>query len=273
MGTMRGGPSCSTHKGGMVVDLTEGSVAEPSIAGIIELVAAEPTAQDVLKRVLPLAIQLIEGADGASITIFRADLRPRTAVASDDWVREVDAHQYRAEEGPCLEVAATSAFTAGSAKLIDSKSWPVFGPAAAALGVHAALAVGLSADPGTSTLDVPSGALNLYSRSPLAFTAKERDEALLLATIAGVGVRLAGARANVARLREALSSRDVIGQAKGMLMQRHGIDEHEAFTLLRRTSNDLNIKLRECAARVTSGGLEEISEPGTRSQRGPRRPR
>lgn len=255
------------------MDLSEGPIAEPSIPGIIELVAGESTASGVFERVLPLAIQLIEGTDGASFTVFREDLRPHTAVASDDWVREVDEQQYRAEEGPCLEVAATNASASGSAKLIDSDSWPVFGPKAAALGVQAVIAVGLSADRGTGTLAGPSGALNLYSHSPFAFTAKERGEAHLLAAIAGVGLRLAAARADVASLREALASRDVIGQAKGMLMQRHGIDEGEAFTLLRRASNDLNIKLRECAARVATGGLEEISGQGLRSPRGPRRRR
>lgn len=233
------------------MDFSRKAVAEPSVASVLnELIVGEPSVEDVLRRVLDLATLLIEGADGASITIFRSDFKPTTMVASDDWVRSVDETQYRTQQGPCIEVAATSAPIAGSADLTDSSSWPVFGPQAASLGVHAVLAAGLSAHPDPMNPSSPLGALNLYSRSPFAFSGQEREAALVLAAIAGIGVQLAVTRADSVRLREALSSRDVIGQAKGILMERHGIEEEQAFGILRRASNDLNIKLRDVAARI-----------------------
>ncbi len=75
---------------------------------------------------------------------------------------------------------------------------------------------------------------------------------MLIAAIAGMAVRLTQARITAERLREALSSRDVIGQAKGILMERHGLTEERAFAMLRSTSNQLNVKLRVVAAGLAS---------------------
>lgn len=236
-------------------------ISDSALAEVInEITAGEPSVTEVLQRVLNLATDLIAGVDGASITLIDKDLEPYTFVASNDWVRSIDCKQYEIKQGPCIEVAATSAPTSGSADLAESEAWPVFGPAAAALGVRAILAAGLSPRPSYGEPDSPPGALNLYSRSPYAFSTAQREEALLLAAIAGLGVRLVAARTDVDRLREALSSRDVIGQAKGILMERHGIGEAEAFSILRRASNDLNVKLRDVAVRIAGGS--KLGVPG-----------
>jgi GAF domain-containing protein len=95
------------------------------------------------------------------------------------------------------------------------------------------------------------GALNVYSRRRLGFTSADRDIALLLATHASLA--LANVQANdnaalqAAHLRKAIESRDVIGQAKGILMSRRGIGAEEAFQILRRVSQDLNVKLANLA--------------------------
>jgi AmiR/NasT family two-component response regulator len=100
-----------------------------------------------------------------------------------------------------------------------------------------------------------SGALNIYSRRPNGLDEASRDPALLLATHASLA--LAGTRAvsraelEAAQLREAVASRDVIGQAKGILMSRRRVDADEAFDILRRTSQDLNVKLTEVATTFT----------------------
>jgi hypothetical protein len=97
-----------------------------------------------------------------------------------------------------------------------------------------------------------SGALNVYSAAPGVLGDElTRDQALLLATHASLAlagteaVRLAELRET--HLRRAIDTRNVIGQAKGILMQRRGITADEAFDLLRRTSQDLNVKLAELA--------------------------
>jgi AmiR/NasT family two-component response regulator len=95
------------------------------------------------------------------------------------------------------------------------------------------------------------GALNLYSLTPGALDARDRDLTLVLAAHASTA--LAATQAceatdlEAAQLREALRSRDVIGQAKGILMERRGITAQEAFDILRRTSQDLNVKLAQVA--------------------------
>lgn len=236
-----------------MVDSVRDHTLEPLLAGLIrEVMVGDPTIEQALKRVVDLATRVIQGVDGASITLYKRDLTPFSKALSHDWVLELDAVQYQSQQGPCMEVAVTSAPTAGSADLAGSLSWPVFGPAAARLRVRAVLAVGLAPHPDlTDPAQGPPGALNLYSRRPFAFGLAARDEALLLAAIAGQSIQLVAARADLNRLRDALSSRDVIGQAKGILMERHGIGEEEAFSILRGASNGLNIKLRDVAKHVT----------------------
>jgi hypothetical protein len=234
-----------------------------------EIIAGDPSIEEVLERVVALATRIIDSADGASLTLFRPNLQPYSMVASHDWVRAVDERQYAAMQGPCIEVAATSAPSSGSGDLAESTSWPVFGPAAADLGVRSILAVGLSPRP--DHLNPASGlpgALNLYSRSVPDFQPAEQEEALVLAAIAGLSVQLTEARLDAKRLKEALSTRDVIGQAKGILMERHGIDEDAAFATLRRASNDLNIKLRDVAAQVAERPTDSDQHSAPRSGAG-----
>jgi hypothetical protein len=102
-----------------------------------------------------------------------------------------------------------------------------------------------------------SGALNIFSRTPGALGGEaNRDRALLLATHATLAiatteaVRLAELRET--QLRQAIDSRDIIGQAKGILMHRRGISADEAFELLRRTSQELNVKLAEIAHTIAT---------------------
>ncbi|MDO5681513.1 MAG: ANTAR domain-containing protein [Propionibacteriaceae bacterium] len=217
-------------------DHPDGKKQALSLRDVIDqIVADDPSIEQVLERVVSLAAQIIEGVDGASITLFGSGSHPYTMCSSHDWVREVDRRQYEAKEGPCVEVAATRAPASGSA----------------ALGVRSLLAVGISPRPdGHNPASGLPGALNLYSRRPHAFDIAEREQALALAAITGLVLQWTGARLNVERLRDGLTSRDIIGQAKGILMERHGINADEAFVILRRASNDLNIKLRDVAARI-----------------------
>ncbi|HHV20847.1 MAG TPA: hypothetical protein GXZ30_04825 [Propionibacterium sp.] len=175
-----------THSKGPQDSFDQGG-QEPSLCELIgEIIAGDPSIEEVLERVVALATRIIDSADGASLTLFRPNLQPYSMVASHDWVRAVDERQYAAMQGPCIEVAATSAPSSGSGDLAESTSWPVFGPAAADLGVRSILAVGLSPRP--DHLNPASGlpgALNLYSRSVPDFQPAEQEEALVLAAIAG----------------------------------------------------------------------------------------
>lgn len=220
---------------------------------IDQLTSGAPTVAGVLDRTVELVCRLLPHADGASITVFDESLTPRTTASTADWVRELDEIQYQTKQGPCLEVATTSAPAAGSNDLAASTAWPVFGPRAHELGVNALIAAGLSGRPDHEDPQSPAGALNVYSRDAKGFTGVDRGQILWIASIAGVAVRLARIQEHNDNLTEALSSRDVIGQAKGILMERHALDENQAFALLRQSSNRLNRKLRDLAADVVAG--------------------
>ncbi|GAB3705887.1 GAF and ANTAR domain-containing protein [Mariniluteicoccus flavus] len=225
---------------------------ENSLTDVIaRLTQGDPEPEVVIQRVLDLAVDTIAPVDGASITILDTEGKPFTTSTSAQWVVDVDKIQYAVLQGPCLEVASTSAPVSGSADVATTEAWPVFGPKAREAGVRAIMAAGLSSHPDPDDSAQPPGALNLYARGEEPFSPDDRDRAVLLASMAGLAITLAEQRANTKRLREALSSRDVIGQAKGILMERHGITPDEAFSTLRRASNQLNVKLRDIAVRVT----------------------
>ncbi|TDP96731.1 ANTAR domain-containing protein [Labedaea rhizosphaerae] len=94
----------------------------------------------------------------------------------------------------------------------------------------------------------------MYSRQPDGFTAVDHNAALLLATHASLALAHAHAAetadAHQTQLLRAIDTRDVIGQAKGILMNRQGIDAEQAFTLLRETSQELNVKLVDLARTI-----------------------
>ncbi len=92
------------------------------------------------------------------------------------------------------------------------------------------------------------GALNLYSKTVGAFDEEAHAVGSVFATHASVAI--AGARSSDQK-DEAIRSRDVIGQAKGILMAQKNISEDEAFDVLRRASQRMNVKLRELAERIT----------------------
>ncbi|MFC5948678.1 ANTAR domain-containing protein [Pseudonocardia lutea] len=215
------------------------------------------TVADVLERVVRAAKAVVPGADLVSVTVRDPDDGFRTPVETDLLASRLDELQYRLDEGPC--VAATRRRGGGAvheADLAAAEQFPRFGPAAVELGVRCVLAVGLFPDG-----DAPRmGALNLYSRRVGGISAAERDVALVLAAHASTALAAtracAAADLETAQLRQALQSRDVIGQAKGILMERRGISAEEAFDILRRTSQSLNVKLAQVAETLATRRAE-----------------
>jgi hypothetical protein len=162
-------------------------------------------------------------------------------------VIELHDLQVAAGQGPCLDVASSGG-TIYAFDLADDPRWPRFGPAAA--GFRSALAFQVA----TSR----SSVLNLYSRLPAAFGATDRAKALLLATLAGLALTSAEQREHdeqqMVNLQAALSTRELIGQAQGILMERERITAADAFDVLRRASQHLNVKLRDVAQTLIETG-------------------
>ena len=205
--------------------------------------------QDTLAQVVALAVSTIEGCDFAGIFLMEEGA-VTTPVCTDQIVIELDALQHRFVEGPCLEALDHGrAFYADD--LEHDHRWPSFGPEAVDRGVRSLLALPLQVN---GTL----GALNLYARYPHAFGVFDRGRAALLAAMAGLAFSSARSHEAEDRQREnlqaALATREVIGQAKGILMERERITPDQAFEILRRSSQYLNVKLRDVAQLLVDTG-------------------
>lgn len=223
----------------MAGDVHDTTVGE-TFAEVARLLLAEHGLDATLNRVGQLAVQTLDGCDHAGISLIEG--RKVTTVGSSDEVPAlVDAIQYEVDDGPCLDAIRLHQVFLVS-HLEQERRWPEFSlRAAEETGVKSMLALRLFVEEDTM------GALNLYSKNTEAFDADAQVMATIFAAHAAVALRAA---LREEQFHEALASRDVIGQAKGMLMAREGITAEEAFETLRRGSQRLNIKLREVAERV-----------------------
>lgn len=226
----------------------------------VALALFEPgTVRATLQRIVDLADHAVDACEAAGI-MLDDDGTLATAAASSDLVATVDQLQIEAGEGPCLDASAQR-LTIYAHDLLDDDRWPTFAPMAVGAGIRSVIAYRLSDDR-------PS-ALNLYSRLPAAFGATDRAQGLLFATFARLAVDAAEVRAldeqRILNLAEALRTRELIGQAQGILMERERITGEQAFHVLRRASQHTNIKLREVAAAIVeTGETPDISDDPTR---------
>jgi ANTAR domain len=219
--------------------------------------AGERTVNGVLRRVVEVTQQTVPGADLVSVTL-RSPAGYTTPVETDPLATRLDEIQYRLDEGPCVEATRTAGLgVTFSPDLGRHSAYPRFGRAAAALGVHSVLAIGMFPHGG----DAPRmGALNIYSYEVGGLDELDRDIALVLAahgsTALAATTSVTAAELEVTQLRLALNSRDVIGQAKGILMERRRISADEAFDVLRKASQSLNVKLTQVATTLVERRAE-----------------
>jgi GAF domain-containing protein len=217
--------------------LTEG------IAELSRVLVNEEALDDTLHRVADLACRNIGGADLAGVTLLR-DGKPTTAVFTDPASPEMDSAQYDTGVGPCLDAwRHQQVFRIDSTA--DDGQWPAFSQAAADHGIQSTISLPLAVR-GNGI-----GALNLYSKQAAAFSDEDEQVGSLFADQASVALTNAqlydSAYRLTQQLQEALTSRAVIDQAKGILMGQRGVGVDEAFTLLRTTSQRENRKLRDIA--------------------------
>jgi GAF domain-containing protein len=210
-----------------------------------------------LEQVVAVAVHTIEGCDFAGLFLLEGDIVV-TPVHTDPVVEEIDTLQRESGQGPCLDAISQRVMVYGD-DLHSDERWPSFGPAADELGIRSALALPLTAS-GTM------GAVNLYAQYPAAFGVVDRAKGVILASLASVALTAAHSledeERRIENLHSALSSREVIGQAQGILMERERIAADQAFDVLRRASQYLNIKLREVA--------QTLVDTGERPETGPR---
>ena len=221
------------------------------------------TVKQALWQIVRAASIVVPSAALVSVTLRAEDGAFSTPAETDEVATELDQVQFRSGAGPCVDAAlpAGPAY-AVSEDLNVEQRWPQFAAAATAHGFGAVLSTELltTSAPGRFT-----GALNIYMREPHSITAFDRHATLLLATHAALALAHVHAaelaNLHTVQFEQALQSRDIIGQAKGILMNRQGITADEAFDLLRRTSQDLNVKLVDLATTVANRH-EEFDLPG-----------
>ena len=215
--------------------------------------------EGTLTRIAGLAVQAVPGAQGAGLTLLEQD-RPQTVVATDAFVHEVDDVQYGVGEGPCL-LAVAEGRTIASGNLGGDPRWPRFGPRAGRLGVHSALSIPLLVD------GMPIGVLNVYARPRDGFGPDAAGLGEAFAGPAAVSVAnaksLAQAERLVGQLSEALRSRAEIDQAIGIVMSRTGGTSEQAFTRLRVSSQQRNVKLHQVARELVAEAVARARERST----------
>jgi transcriptional regulator with GAF, ATPase, and Fis domain len=221
---------------------------DAALATLSMLTVNDEAPEATLDRIVKALLVVIEHADGAGVALVQGR-RVITVAASSDLQRAIDSIQTETGEGPCLEaIHAPEARYFRIDDMTSERRWPIFAGQVEAIGVMSKIAFVL--DSGGETL----GALNLYARRANAFDSNDEAIGSMFANHAAVALGNAqeheASRRHVEQLEEALRSRDVIGQAKGILMAREGLDEDQAFDRLRQISQHLNVKLRDVATQI-----------------------
>jgi GAF domain-containing protein len=199
----------------------------------------------VMDLIVSAAVATVPGAEAASISLVERRRRVVSAAATGDMPRRFDDLQQQTRQGPCLD-AMYEHETMRVDDLAEESRWPELARRARELGVAGVLCFQLF----VSGDDL--GALNLLASRPRAFTDESERVGLLFASHAAVAVAQAQ---KLNHLSTALSSRDLIGQAKGVLMERYKITADQAFALLAKASQDTNHKLIEVAEYLTQTGV------------------
>lgn len=218
-------------------------------ADSVRALHAERTEDGLGRRIVQSAGALAPGTE-AALTLGGRRRSFTTAAWTAEPAARLDGFQLSAGEGPTLEAASATGAPLRSGDLCGEARWPAFAARGQQLGVRSALFLPLY------TRDGALGSLSLYAAAPNAFTPDAEAAALLLAEQASV---VLAAHRTEAHLRRGLEYRDVIGQALGILMERHRITRDEAFDRLVAVSQQSNVKLRHIADTLAATG--ELAPP------------
>lgn len=208
---------------------------------------AETEIAPLWQRIAEAAVHEVSGAEHAGLSLVtRAGVI--TEAATDEVVIRLDQRQYELDEGPALS-SLREQITVRSHDLRQETRWPRFAAAAMEAGICSTLSVRLF------VAEDSLGVLNVYATKPNVFTDHDESAALLLAAHAAIAMKGVKIETN---LRAAVESRDVIGQAKGILMERFKVDQAEAFQMLVAASQGTNRKLRDVAELLATTGELKI---------------
>ena len=222
-----------------------------ALAALSRFLVTDLSVGETLQRIAQITIEALPAAEVAGITMPGDDGRPTTAVYTDERSPTIDRAQYESGRGPCLDAWRTRRVVRVDDMAAARDDYPEFAERAQAHGVHSTLSLPLV------SADESLGALNLYATEPRGFsTGDEELGSELTATASVVLANVAAYRTAIdlgEQLSEAMRSRAVIEQAKGILMSRsEGMTPEEAFEVLKRASQRENVKLRDIATRIVA---------------------
>jgi GAF domain-containing protein len=206
--------------------------------------ANSPTLDDAVQRALELAIDIVPGCEQAGISLQRGK-QVETPASVGPLAAACDRLQEHLGKGPCVTALREADVVRIDDVLTDDR-WPDFAEGAAQLGLRSLFACRLA-----TPRDV-LGALNLYATTPHAFDADSQHLAVGYATHVGLALSALDKERN---LRKAIESRETIGQAMGILMERHRITASQAFDLMVHVSQRSNVKLRAIAEELVRTGV------------------
>lgn len=228
--------------------------ARSALQELARIALSEQSMESVLQTVADLAKRTIPGVDEASVSLVREGLQA-TVVTTAALATELDEAQYAVNRGPCVDAA----FGGEVREITDMRAeerWPEFAASAVERGVLSAMAVPVPVQ------QQVLAALNLYAHQSDAFDEESCRLAVEFASYAGVAIanmHLYMSSTQLAtQLQEAMQSRAVIDQAKGILMGQRRIPAAEAFDLLVALSQASNRKLRDVAQAL----VDDAAKPG-----------
>lgn len=215
-------------------------------ASIARKVHVSEDVEDSLGRITATAVQSIGGCEAASISLL-TDGVATTVGATDPLAEQGDSIQYEEREGPCLDAAWHEQWVS-TPDLTNDPRWPRSAARMSELlGVGSMFSCRLALD---AAPQQTLGGLNLYARTPHAFGTQDQMLAVLLASLSAVVVDAARRQQ---QMRAAIESRQVIGEAIGLLRAQSNLSSEEAFAMLSKASQRTNIKLRDLARRISDG--------------------
>ena len=200
--------------------------------------------QETLQRIVDLGEDLLEHCDGVSLMLIGRGGVIDTPASSSPVAYESDMAQYATGQGPCLEAIKDHA-TIVMDDLETDQRWPDYRARVLELGVRSMISFRLF------ITDDSMGALDMYSRRPNAFDRRSQLVGQVFAAQASVALKAALIEAG---LQTAVESRDVIGQAKGIVMARHRLTADMAIEVLKRLSQEHNQKLADLAEQIARTG-------------------
>jgi GAF domain-containing protein len=233
--------------------MTYAGLAE-SLVLVARTISSKATLEETLGAIVDSARHSVPGFEHAGISTIDRRGRITTRAASDEIVQTLDDLQYELNEGPCVDAMRQDRIVVVP-DIRHEQRWQRYVAAAArTTGLKSQLAVRLFLDD-KGTI----GGLNLYSTTQKEIAADAPNIAELFAAHAAIAF---GHAFSVEGLNQALVSRQQIGQALGILMERHDIDPDQAFAYLARVSSHSNVKLRDVAQALIDEVVGRSTKPG-----------